>query len=545
MTNNAVQTDQIALARIALERVCTATRVSFDAKTIDRYQTATFTTINSVIGVAYPLSTAEVLQIFEVAKDLSLVVYPVSGGKNWGLGSAAPTDDRSLIIDLSRMNRILEFNEELSYITVEPGVTFGQVSEFLREKGSDLFFAMIGGPSKASLIGNAVERGDGVGPHGDRATQIAALEVALPRGELLQTGFGAYGEFLVNSLTPHAPGPDIQGLFLQSNFGIVTKMTFWLRKKPKVFHGMIFTLNVNQSLGEVLSSLRELQGQGIIMPNSFALWSVWKALASQGQYPWAATSNKVLSESELRRFIPRIWRDVEWCGYIALYSASKSHARATERILKQQLKGKVSSAIPLNRTTNFLARFFKRPIKWALGIDPDSMMNSFYRQPVALGNPMDMNVKSLYWRKRSAPAGEMEPHKDRCGLHWVCHSVPFRAEDIIRVDKIIDEACLKNGFEPNLAFLNTSERILRLFAVLTYDRDVPGEDNRADRWLREVLSSLTQSGYPPFRLGVQMMDGFQPTSPVFCNFLSNIRKFADPFGILAPKRYANFENTLG
>ena len=86
-------------------------------------ETATFATTQTVPAIISPASREEVQECIRIANRFRIPVYPVSSGKNWGYGSRVPVADASVLIDLSRMNRILEFNEKLAYVTVEPGVT--------------------------------------------------------------------------------------------------------------------------------------------------------------------------------------------------------------------------------------------------------------------------------------------------------------------------------------------------------------------------------------------------------------------------------------
>ncbi|HXV61033.1 MAG TPA: FAD-dependent oxidoreductase, partial [Vicinamibacteria bacterium] len=141
------------------------------------YERATFATANRVLAVVRPRDRGEVQACMRVAQEWRVPVYPVSGGKNWGLGSRVPSKDGCAILDLGRLNRILDFNEELSYMTVQPGVSFAQVSEYLRVRGSQHYLCVTGGPPEGSLIGNALERGDGLGPYGERSLHCCAFEV--------------------------------------------------------------------------------------------------------------------------------------------------------------------------------------------------------------------------------------------------------------------------------------------------------------------------------------------------------------------------------
>jgi 4-cresol dehydrogenase (hydroxylating) len=512
--------------------------VKVSQEILTTYQTATFASSNIVLAVVCPSKVVEVQQILQVCGSHNVRVFPVSGGRNWGLGSTVPPSKVSIVLDLGRMNQILDYNAELSYITVQPGVTFKQVYNFLKEKKSELFLAMIGGPADASLIGNAVERGDGVGPYGDRAFNISNFEVILGDGTLLPLGFSAFGFDKIAALTPHALGPDLHGLFLQSSFGIITKMTFWLRPKPKVFHGFVFKMNKGRDSNGLMNALRNLQAAGVIKPNSFALWSVWKVLAGQMRYPWNKTNNTVLPHSELRSFLPKLWAKTEWCGYIALYSADAAHARATEKLIKRELAGKTDGHFPLNGFMRFMGNLFHTPIKLFFNFDCRKFFDSFYDNSVALGTPIDMNVGSLYWRKKDSSNVLQEPHRDGCGLHWLCNVVPFTSKDIQAVNSILEAVTLKFHFEPNVAFLNTSERIMRMFAIVAYDRHVPGEDEKALACVKECHNKLIEAGYPPFRVGIQLQDDLPIADLKYRFFIDKIKDLSDAHNTLSSEKYS-------
>jgi 4-cresol dehydrogenase (hydroxylating) len=86
------------------------------------------------------------------------------------------------------MNRILDFHEELGYVTVEPGVTQGQLMEFLRQRKSRLWMDGTGSSPQCSLIGNTIERGFGHTPYGDHFGNVCGFEVVLANGEAIETG---------------------------------------------------------------------------------------------------------------------------------------------------------------------------------------------------------------------------------------------------------------------------------------------------------------------------------------------------------------------
>ena len=84
-------------------------------------------------------------------------------------------------------------------------------------------------------MGNALDRGGGYtgGDFRDHFDAHCGMEVVLPTGELVRTGMGANPHAKTWQLFKYGMGPWVDGIFSQSNFGIVTKMGFWLMEEPE------------------------------------------------------------------------------------------------------------------------------------------------------------------------------------------------------------------------------------------------------------------------------------------------------------------------
>ena len=153
-------------------------------------ETATFRTRQTIPLILRPRSREEVQECVREANRTGIPLYPVSTGKNWGYGSRVPPADCCALLDLRELNRILDFNERLGYVTVEPGVTQRQLHEFLIGQRSGLWLDATGSSPGCSLIGNALERGFGHTPYGESFyANVCGMEVVLADGELLGTGF--------------------------------------------------------------------------------------------------------------------------------------------------------------------------------------------------------------------------------------------------------------------------------------------------------------------------------------------------------------------
>ncbi len=84
--------------------------------------------------VVNPASVDEVQKIILLANEFNFKIWPFSRGNNWGYGTKNSLEEDSIIIILERMNKIIEVNEELAYVVVEPGVSQKQLNDYLKEK---------------------------------------------------------------------------------------------------------------------------------------------------------------------------------------------------------------------------------------------------------------------------------------------------------------------------------------------------------------------------------------------------------------------------
>jgi hypothetical protein len=80
-------------------------------------------------AVVLPEGVEEVRAIVRIAGEHRIPLWTVSTGRNLGYGGSAPRVPGSVLLELSRMNRILEVDEKLAYALVEPGVRFFDLYE--------------------------------------------------------------------------------------------------------------------------------------------------------------------------------------------------------------------------------------------------------------------------------------------------------------------------------------------------------------------------------------------------------------------------------
>lgn len=183
-----------------------------------------------------PYTVEEVQAVVRTANKYKIPIYPISTGRNLGYGGSAPALSGSVVLDLKRMNRIIEVNERHAYALVEPGVSYFDLYRYISEHKLKVWIDCPD-PGWGSLIGNALERGGGLTTplFRNHFDAHCGMEVVLANGEVMRTGMGALPTAETWQQFRTGFGPYVDGLFTQSNFGIVTKMGFWLMPEPEAY----------------------------------------------------------------------------------------------------------------------------------------------------------------------------------------------------------------------------------------------------------------------------------------------------------------------
>jgi D-lactate dehydrogenase (cytochrome) len=173
--------------------------------------------------VVYPESTLEIKEILRYASSRALPVTPVAANSSLE-GHTVPLQG-GISLDLTRLDRILEFRPEDLLVVAQPGVTYPQLNAHVRRSG--LFFpvdpgahASLGGMIATNASGTAAVR------YGVTADHVLALEVVMPTGEVIRTGSRA---------RKSSSGYNLTRLFCGSEgtLGVITEVTLRLSGLPE------------------------------------------------------------------------------------------------------------------------------------------------------------------------------------------------------------------------------------------------------------------------------------------------------------------------
>ncbi|MBS1858014.1 MAG: FAD-binding oxidoreductase [Acidobacteria bacterium] len=506
-----------------------------DAPALRAASTATFSTSHAIPAILRPGNRREVELVLRIANQWHVPVYPISGGRNWGYGSRVPSADRCVLIDLSRMNRIVDFDEDLAYITVEPGVTQQQAYDFLRGRGSRLWLDATGAGPDTSLIGNTVERGFGHTPYGDHFSHVCGLEVVLPTGQTVETGFSRFEGSRSGALHRWGVGPFIDGLFTQSGFGIVTRMTVWLMPAPEYFQAYFFRSDSPDGLAPIIDALRPLRLNGTLRSTVHVV-NDYKVLSGLQQYPWEEAGGEVPLPDRVMQSLRKRHQFGAWNASGGLYGTRAQVAEA-RRLVRKALAGRVDKLQFLDERKLRLAERFSKAYQLITGWDLSRALE-LVRPVFGLlqGVPTSQPLASTYWRKKSPPPAQMDPDRDGCGLLWCSPVVPADGQQADELVRMAGRILLDHGFEPAISLTMVTERSLACVISIAYDRHTEGEDEKAAACYRELSQRLAESGYYSYRLTSQSASAM-PSSPGYDALLRAFKGGLDPHGVLAPGRY--------
>lgn len=506
---------------------------------IERYGASTSNVIPRIEGAMRVGSVAELQNVLRVAARYKISIYPVSTGHNWGYGSANPVTDGCVLVDLSRMDRILEMDADLGLVTLEPGVTQGTLRQYLDDSGLPFMVPVHGGGPSCSLVGNALERGYGITPYTDHFAAVTALEAILPDGQLYRSAMADLGAVEADRNFKWGIGPYLDGLFAQANFGVVTQMTIALAPVPERIDTFFFRLADEADLEKAVFCVRQaLRELGSIV-GAINLMNTRRMLSMMAPFPGHLLSASGLISEEGLVASARKYRLPPWTGVGALYG-SKEVVKAARRTLKRRLKpvarrlifvrpqwahrvGAVAERIP--RMRNSALAQYMRSLRMSLDI--------------MHGRPSEVALPLAYWRSGEKPGDGrlLNPARDGCGLIWFAPLVTMKPERVRAYVAMIESVCAEHGIEPLVTLTTLSDRSFDSTVPILFDAEDEAAAARAWACYRALIDAGIANGFVPYRAHVSAMGAFKPDSSVFWNMAEVLKQALDPVNTIAPGRY--------
>ena len=459
-------------------------------------------------AVLFPGSTAEVQAIVRAANEFRTPLFPMSTGSNIGLGTRSAPAAGMVVVDCGRrMNRILEVDDVLGYAAVEPGVSFRMMAEELQRLGGRWMISTTSGPPEGGMVGNALDKGAGYGPYFDHFGFSCGMEVVLGNGEILRTGDGSIEhENLINwHVSKYCFGPVLDGLFAQSNFGIVTRLGIWMLPRPPAVRSFHFAFPDDGDLEEIVELCRPLKMSNFV-PSLFRISNDLYLVGTEDTHPeYEATGGRASVGDEARRALRAKHGVGAWTASGAFYGPSME-------ALDQQI-----DRVRAHFTASGKAKYV--PHEEAESMPPlKCAIDSFSGVPTAA------ELGLLKWR----PGG---------GNAWFTPGTPMNGRIANEFQRLGREIYQRNGLD--YTCMNVAgPRFARGLHVITFNRESEDESARADRTYRELAEAYLARGVSVGRAPIDWHDfHLERAMPSFRRACSEIKKALDPNGVIAPGRY--------
>ena len=200
--------------------------------------------------VVRPASAAEVAAVLAFADRTRTPVVPFGLGS--GVCGAVLASGNEIVLDLGRMNRLLEINDVSLTVRVEPGMRGSDFEEELNRRGytmghwpQSIGISTVGGWCATRASGQLSTL------YGNIEQMLLGCQVALPGGKLMDLA----------PVTRSATGPDLRHLFLGSEgtLGVFTELVFRIHPKAEESVGRAFSM---PTLHAGLEALREMLRSG-------------------------------------------------------------------------------------------------------------------------------------------------------------------------------------------------------------------------------------------------------------------------------------------
>lgn len=481
-----------------------------------------------------PTQEAELEQVVQFCHQKKMDYTLFGGGHNWGYGTAYGVKAHVVAIDLKNMNEIFECDEELGLVTIGPGVSQKQLFEYLESHNSKWMTPTTGAGPTGSLIGNALEKGFGLNIINDHFQSCVRLRVYLPELGYYESRLSALGAHKSDQVSKWKLGPYFEGLFAQSNLGIVTRATLQLGPKPKNVNFLMVTVSEAkfEKLIHFCQELHRLYFGSVFVVNISNRERLEATLnqhfedSIRGQWEKKLIQKLGLHFDDYQVIIPLL----EFNDSSKFIDKSiKKRARTwglTPRYIKVNRYKKIINLLKMT----YLAKVFPG----AVSLIQDVIGLSWLIQ----GKPTDFALKLAYYKTPFNSKQEMDPARDGVGVLWFAPIVRLKFEDIDTVIKICDEVLPLYNMPKLYTFTNFDQKLTEATIPLFFDRLDSKSAERAHKCWEELYRRCLECEISPYRVPVSHMHLIEgQTKDIGSKIYQVLKGVVDPHRLQQEGRY--------
>lgn len=462
-------------------------------------------------GVLYPKHMLELKNIIDDANKNKLTLYPISRGKNYGLGSQLPVKNTDFIVDLKNINQIEDYDRRAGTIRIGTGVTQKQLYEYLLSKNADHFLDVTGSAEDSSIVGNALERG--IAHYGSRVKNIVSLKGILGNGEILECGGSSVLNSKSNNSYLYGLGPDLKGLFYQSSYGIIVEAIISLRPKGLdtfVLSASKLKTTTTQTFIDKLGALRIKN----VIPENIHI--------SNRNRKISILSSLYQKNLDIPQEKAQLIANQDLCANIYATSSFNVDSRVAESIKNIILEDLCTFAdisfIDENSFTDKKSNALKGVFNHSRGVPSNDALYSLGHENKRLINPDKLEASDV-------------------GTFFVAPILPFSGRDVDQVLEITNNTLLNYGFKPYITFNFVETSNLEGVINILFNRQDPLQIEKAKTASLELFKELKINGYPPQRMSIFQSGEFDGYNPSSFSQHKKLKSLFDPNNVLSPGRY--------
>ncbi len=458
-------------------------------------------------AVVLPETVEEVQAIVRIAGELGIRLWTHGQGRNNGYGGAAPRVKGSVTVSMRRMNRVLEINAEMGYAVVEPGTTWLQLYEAIQAGGHELLLSCTD-LGWGSVVGNSLDHGLTYTPLGQDFMAPCGMEVVLANGEVLRTGMGAMTDNAAWHLYKRGLGPTLDPLFMQSNFGIVTRMGLWLQPRPEIVMPAWVRVWNEEDLVPLIDTLRRLRLDRTLDGVPVLYNTLIYASGATRRADWYDGDGPIPDH-----IIDHIAKEIgsgRWMLRMALFGDEPvvDHNFAKIKAAFEHIPGAEAWG------TKYAGR--------------DAATIQHPAELVAVGVPnMELNHQTGWYG---------EEQGGHIGFSPV---TPLRGDECFKVHRLLREAIeTRAGLDYMVGNVAINARSAINIGFICFDVKDEAQARRAYDTSKMLVATAAEHGYGEYRAHLDFMDLAQSrydfNNGAYLRFVERIKDAVDPDGILSP-----------